>query len=270
MKKILLLPLLFLVACGSSSSQGIHNPTKTEPTKTEPTLDNKINKIDTKGWIVYDDDGEGTFLPELLSISSASIKNLNTITVKGHTIKLKPDDISRKGLYYTKNNEVTSRIVSGRKYGNFTFGAMNGPQIDSSLGNNITSHLTSVFVHGKETSLKQIKVMDGVATYEGDALIVRTGLAGVHQGDVTVTVNFAQKKLGGKLTGFNNNISDVLFSATIVGADFYGHKTNKYNDFNISYGYFYGENANEMGGVIKGTQAGGDYAASFGAKRTNE
>ncbi len=287
MKKVLLLlAISSLVGCGSSSSQGSHksndkpqkNNLTTKPTKPdnpqtpskpkEPSQSEKTKTFDTDGWIVSDYDGEGTFTPNILSLEKVRRDDLNVITINGQTIVLRPKGYNGKEAYYARNNGNISRAVSGGKYSDFIFGAVSGSQLDVKLGNDLNNaDIAATFSHGIKTPSEKISAKSGVALYKGDAFAVKEGVNGVQQGVANITVNFTQKKLGGTLSNFGKKVGDIVFQGDIIGNVFVGNKSNKYDDFNISYGDFYGKNGNELGGVVTGSQKDGDYAASFGAKK---
>lgn len=111
------------------------------------------------------------------------------------------------------------------------------------------------FVQGNPT---QTMPTQGVATYKGSAI---HGVMGdvdmlIETAAIQLQVNFDKKTIEGKV----NSLNPIQLSATISGNSFSGTK-----DDIQTMGYFYGDNAAEMGGIYANKNSA--ITGSFGAKK---
>ncbi len=217
--------LSFLVACGSSDSQGIYgtnDDAKPKP-KPEPSKPTRVS-----GYISKDK-----------GMDSVSGSDINSIHVAGQTIVIAQPGITSGGFTSIRDNNGVI-ITSGTKYQSSKFGMR-------------TKGLFNVFSQGYASNGIPDK---GTATYQGDAIGLFDDKLTV-KGKSQFVVDFRGKIVKGKLFDWDKKgVINVPVLAKIKGSSF--------SSFN-TLGRFYGENAKEMSGVSYYTENGHKLNSAFGA-----
>ena len=108
----------------------------------------------------------------------------------------------------------------------------------------------------------------GVVTYRGDSIITadtdKLPDEDYVKGSSTFTADFGNKKLTGTISAGNVNV--VTVDANISGNGFAGTaKSDLLNSQGTAEGKFYGENAKELGGLVKAND--NSWGGAFAAKK---
>ena len=268
------LAALTLAACGSSgggdAGSSSQAPTKdkqaaqaTQATKNQnnvsnsasPSLNNK-----TGGVIVIDSDNKGNVTTKTVALTSA---NLYKINVDGKDIPIGfGPGISARGWTVASAQTINGMKLNGKlevccgSYSNVRFGAIESqdPSQDDIL-----------FYNGYPTTSMP---SSGVASYVGDSIITadtdKLPDEDYVKGSSSFTADFGNKKLAGTISAANVDV--VKIDANISGNGFSGTaKSDLLNSQGTAEGKFYGENAKELGGLVKAND--NSWGAAFAAKK---
>ncbi|WP_416191212.1 Slam-dependent surface lipoprotein [Neisseria sp. CCUG12390] len=197
------------------------------------------------------------------SFQSLSGNSLDSIVIDGRTIAL--TDSGNVGSLFTKvtqNNGQSltyiSSIASGSYFSYMRFGS-------TSMNDAANSEFKAYnYVLGDVTPLSAMPT-NGTATYSGLSLLdnVGNGWAGL-EGTSKFNVDFGKKTINGTI---NHGPYNLGLGGTISGNSFNGTK-----DGLSMQGHFYGPQAQELGGIFKGSviEDGGSintFTGVFGAKK---
>ena len=268
------LAALTLAACGSSgggdAGSSSQAPTKdkqaaqaTQATKNQnnvsgsvsPSLNNK-----TGGVIVIDSDNKGNVTTKTVALTSA---NLYKINVDGKDIPIGfGPGISARDWTAASAQTINGMKLNGKlevccgSYSNVRFGAIESqdPSQDDIL-----------FYNGYPTTSMP---SSGVASYVGDSIITadtdKLPDEDYVKGSSSFTADFGNKKLAGTISAANVDV--VKIDANISGNGFSGTaKSDLLNSQGTAEGKFYGENAKELGGLVKAND--NSWGAAFAAKK---
>lgn len=175
-------------------------------------------------------------------------KNIASIVINGQAIDFIPAGFSVGSIDLRANN--MARVGSGN----------NGRNLIHSYygylkeGTNGTPHL---FSQGNVTTAMP---QSGKANYTGNAVNVSTSADGKSHAISTSTANFSVDFGAKTLTGQINSANKVELAGTIKNNGFSGTKNGITTN-----GYFYGNNAAELGGTYK--NANGTISGAYGAKK---
>lgn len=178
--------------------------------------------------------------------------SIATLTANGQELAVQLPGIISGGFTQltgntTYNGKSYSRfIVSGTRYVNSKFGYITEGQKDY------------IFSHGAPTANMPAS---GRVEYDGDALIGKAGSVSV--ADADFVADFGQKTLTGSIT--RDSQSTFAFNPIAINATISGNTFAANNGAITSSGYFYGNNAAEIGGVFSDSSQG--IAGSFGARK---
>ena len=268
------LAALTLAACGSSgggdAGSSSQAPTKDKQTaQATQTTKNKNNVSDsaspslnnkTGGVIVIDSDNKGNVTTKTVALTSA---NLYKINVDGKDIPIGfGPGISARGWTVASAQTINGMKLNGKlevccgSYSNVRFGAIESqdPSQDDIL-----------FYNGYPTTSMP---SSGVASYVGDSIITadtdKLPDEDYVKGSSSFTADFGNKKLTGTISAANVDV--VKVDANISGNSFAGTaKSDLLNSQGTAEGKFYGENAKELGGLVKAND--NSWGAAFAAKK---
>ena len=268
------LAALTLAACGSSgggdAGSSSQAPTKdkqaaqaTQATKNQNNVSGSVSPSSnnkTGGVIVIDSDNKGNVTTKTVALTSA---NLYKINVDGKDIPIGfGPGISARGWTVASAQTINGMKLNGKlevccgSYSNVRFGAIESqdPSQDDIL-----------FYNGYPTTSMP---SSGVASYVGDSIITadtdKLPDEDYVKGSSSFTADFGNKKLAGTISAANIDV--VKIDANISGNGFSGTaKSDLLNSQGTAEGKFYGENAKELGGLVKAND--NSWGAAFAAKK---
>ena len=268
------LAALTLAACGSSgggdAGSSSQAPTKdkqatqaTQATKNQNNVSGSVSPSSnnkTGGVIVIDSDNKGNVTTKTVALTSA---NLYKINVDGKDIPIGfGPGISSGDWAVSKAQTINGMKLNGKlevccgSYSNVRFGAIESqdPSQDDIL-----------FYNGYPTTSMP---SSGVASYVGDSIITadtdKLPDEDYVKGSSSFTADFGNKKLAGTISAANVDV--VKIDANISGNGFSGTaKSDLLNSQGTAEGKFYGENAKELGGLVKAND--NSWGAAFAAKK---
>jgi len=199
-------------------------------------------------------------------VHQLSTDNIYVLNINGKRIDIAPEGVNPGYTYLNKDGEI--RLSTGA----FVNGVVFQDSMQNGIYQNQKDGKTYVYIQGELTPIDNIP-KSGEARYLGlssyhvnnytlhegslDGAPPRFGIVGVD-----MTANFEDKTVAGHLlhtiAAANNNVVAEL-EGTISGNQFSGTK----NDTKLQ-GAFFGENANEMGGVYINEKEG--FSGAFSAK----
>ena len=199
-------------------------------------------------------------------VHQLSTDNIYVLNINGKRIDIAPEGVNPGYTYLNKDGEI--RLSTGA----FVNGVVFQDSMQNGIYQNQKDGKTYVYIQGELTPIDNIP-KSGEARYLGlssyhvnnytlhegslDGAPPRFGIVGVD-----MTANFEDKTVAGHLVhtsaAKNNNVLAEL-EGTISGNQFSGTK----NDTKLQ-GAFFGENANEMGGVYINEKEG--FSGAFSAK----
>ena len=200
-------------------------------------------------------------------VHQLSTDNIYVLNINGKRIDIAPEGVNPGYTYLEKDGEI--RLSTGA----FVNGVVFQDSMQNGIYQNQKDGKTYVYIQGELTPTDNIP-KNGTARYLGlssyhvdnrtlhegaldpvDGAPPRFGIVGVD-----MTANFEDKTVEGRLlhTAALNNVQAEL-EGTISGNQFSGTK----NDTKLQ-GAFFGENANEMGGVYINEKEG--FSGAFSAK----
>lgn len=200
-------------------------------------------------------------------VHQLSTDNIYVLNINGKRIDIAPEGVNPGYTYLNKDGEI--RLSTGA----FVNGVVFQDSMQNGIYQNQKDGKTYVYIQGELTPTDNIP-KNGTARYLGlssyhvdnrtlhegaldpvDGAPPRFGIVGVD-----MTANFEDKTVEGRLlhTAALNNVQAEL-EGTISGNQFSGTK----NDTKLQ-GAFFGENANEMGGVYINEKEG--FSGAFSAK----
>ena len=251
------LTALTLAACGSSgggdAGSSSQAPTKdnqaaqaTQSAKNQsnsvsPSSDNK-----TGGAIVVDSDNKGNVTAKTVALTSPDLYKIN-VDGKDIPIGFGPG-ISSRGWTVASAQTINGMKLNGKlevccgSYSNVRFGAIESQD---------PSQDDIFFYNGYPTTSMP---SSGVASYSGDSIISadtdKLPDEDYLKGSSSFTADFGNKKLTGTISA--GNVDVVKVDANISGNGFAGTaKSDLLNSQGTAEGKFYGENAKELGGLVK-------------------
>lgn len=267
------LATLTLAACGSSGggdagsrSQAptkdkpatqANQPTKKQNNSNTPMLPSSNNK--TGGVIVVDNEGDNVVTKNIALTSP----NLYKINVDGKDIPIGfGPGISSVGWAVSKAQTINGMKLNGKlevccgTYSNVRFGAIESQD---------PSQDDIFFYNGYPTTSMP---SSSVVTYRGDSIISadtdKLPDEDYLKGSSTFTADFGNKKLTGTISA--GNVDVVTVDAKISGNGFAGTaKSALLNSQGTAEGKFYGENAKELGGLVKAND--NSWGGTFAAKK---
>ena len=267
------LATLTLAACGSSGggdagsrSQAptkdkpatqANQPTKKQNNSNTPMLPSSNNK--TGGVIVVDNEGDNVVTKNIALTSP----NLYKINVDGKDIPIGfGPGISSVGWAVSKAQTINGMKLNGKlevccgTYSNVRFGAIDSQD---------PSQDDIFFYNGYPTTSMP---SSSVVTYRGDSIISadtdKLPDEDYLKGSSTFTADFGNKKLTGTISA--GNVDVVTVDAKISGNGFAGTaKSALLNSQGTAEGKFYGENAKELGGLVKAND--NSWGGTFAAKK---
>lgn len=268
------LAALTLAACGSSgggdAGSSSQAPTKdkqaaqaTQATKNQNNVSGSVSPSSnnkTGGVIVIDSDNKGNVTTKTVALTSA---NLYKINVDGKDIPIGfGPGISARDWTVASAQTINGMKLNGKlevccgSYSNVRFGAIESqdPSQDDIL-----------FYNGYPTTSMP---SSGVASYVGDSIITadtdKLPDEDYVKGSSSFTADFGNKKLAGTISAANVDV--VKIDANISGNGFSGTaKSDLLNSQGTAEGKFYGENAKELGGLVKAND--NSWGAAFAAKK---
>ena len=268
------LSALTLAACGSSgggdAGSSSQAPTKdkqaaqaTQTTKNQNNVSGSVSPSSnnkTGGVIVIDSDNKGNVTTKTVALTSA---NLYKINVDGKDIPIGfGPGISARDWTVASAQTINGMKLNGKlevccgSYSNVRFGAIESqdPSQDDIL-----------FYNGYPTTSMP---SSGVASYVGDSIITadtdKLPDEDYVKGSSSFTADFGNKKLAGTISVANVDL--VKIDANISGNGFSGTaKSDLLNSQGTAEGKFYGENAKELGGLVKAND--NSWGAAFAAKK---
>ena len=268
------LAALTLAACGSSgggdAGSSSQAPTKdkqaaqaTQATKNQNNVSGSVSPSSnnkTGGVIVIDSDNKGNVTTKTVALTSA---NLYKINVDGKDIPIGfGPGISARDWTVASAQTINGMKLNGKlevccgSYSNVRFGAIESqdPSQDDIL-----------FYNGYPTTSMP---SSGVASYVGDSIITadtdKLPDEDYVKGSSSFTADFGNKKLAGTISAANIDV--VKIDANISGNGFSGTaKSDLLNSQGTAEGKFYGENAKELGGLVKAND--NSWGAAFAAKK---
>ena len=268
------LAALTLAACGSSgggdAGSSSQAPTKdkqaaqaTQTTKNQNNVSGSVSPSSnnkTGGVIIIDSDNKGNVTTKTVALTSA---NLYKINVDGKDIPIGfGPGISARGWTVASAQTINGMKLNGKlevccgSYSNVRFGAIESqdPSQDDIL-----------FYNGYPTTSMP---SSGVASYVGDSIITadtdKLPDEDYVKGSSSFTADFGNKKLAGTISAANVDV--VKIDANISGNGFSGTaKSDLLNSQGTAEGKFYGENAKELGGLVKAND--NSWGAAFAAKK---
>ena len=267
------LATLTLAACGSSGggdagsrSQAptkdkpatqANQPTKKQNNSNTPMLLSSNNK--TGGVIVVDNEGDNVVTKNIALTSP----NLYKINVDGKDIPIGfGPGISSVGWAVSKAQTINGMKLNGKlevccgTYSNVRFGAIESQD---------PSQDDIFFYNGYPTTSMP---SSSVVTYRGDSIISadtdKLPDEDYLKGSSIFTADFGNKKLTGTISA--GNVDVVTVDAKISGNGFAGTaKSALLNSQGTAEGKFYGENAKELGGLVKAND--NSWGGTFAAKK---
>ena len=267
------LATLTLAACGSSGggdagsrSQAptkdkpatqANQPTKKQNNSNTPMLPSSNNK--TGGVIVVDNEGDNVVTKNIALTSP----NLYKINVDGKDIPIGfGPGISSVDWAVSKAHTINGMKLNGKlevccgTYSNVRFGAIESQD---------PSQDDIFFYNGYPTTSMP---SSSVVTYRGDSIISadtdKLPDEDYLKGSSTFTADFGNKKLTGTISA--GNVDVVTVDAKISGNGFAGTaKSALLNSQGTAEGKFYGENAKELGGLVKAND--NSWGGTFAAKK---
>ena len=267
------LATLTLAACGSSGggdagsrSQAptkdkpatqANQPTKKQNNSNTPMLPSSNNK--TGGVIVVDNEGDNV-VTKNIALTSPDLYKIN-VDGKDIPIGFGPG-ISSVGWAVSKAQTINGMKLNGKlevccgTYSNVRFGAIESQD---------PSQDDIFFYNGYPTTSMP---SSSVVTYRGDSIISadtdKLPDEDYLKGSSTFTADFGNKKLTGTISA--GNVDVVTVDAKISGNGFAGTaKSALLNSQGSAEGKFYGENAKELGGLVKAND--NSWGGTFAAKK---
>ena len=267
------LATLTLAACGSSGggdagsrSQAptkdkptaqANQPTKKQNNSNTPMLPSSNNK--TGGVIVVDNEGDNV-VTKNIALTSPDLYKIN-VDGKDIPIGFGPG-FGSVGWAGTKAQTLNGMKLNGKlevccgTYSNVRFGAIESQD---------PSQNDILFYNGYPTTSMP---SSGVVTYRGDSIITadtdKLPDEDYVKGSSTFTADFGNKKLTGTISA--GNVDVVTVDANISENGFAGTaKSDLLNSQGTAEGKFYGENAKELGGLVKAND--NSWGGAFAAKK---
>lgn len=267
------LATLTLAACGSSGggdagsrSQAptkdkptaqANQPTKKQNNSNTPMLPSSNNK--TGGVIVVDNEGDNV-VTKNIALTSPDLYKIN-VDGKDIPIGFGPG-FGSVGWAGTKAQTLNGMKLNGKlevccgTYSNVRFGAIESQD---------PSQNDILFYNGYPTTSMP---SSGVVTYRGDSIITadtdKLPNEDYVKGSSTFTADFGNKKLTGTISA--GNVDVVTVDANISENGFAGTaKSDLLNSQGTAEGKFYGENAKELGGLVKAND--NSWGGAFAAKK---
>ena len=267
------LAALTLAACGSSGggdagsrSQAptkdkptaqANQPTKKQNNSNTPMLPSSNNK--TGGVIVVDNEGDNV-VTKNIALTSPDLYKIN-VDGKDIPIGFGPG-FGSVGWAGTKAQTLNGMKLNGKlevccgTYSNVRFGAIESQD---------PSRNDILFYNGYPTTSMP---SSGVVTYRGDSIITadtdKLPDEDYVKGSSTFTADFGNKKLTGTISA--GNVDVVTVDANISENGFAGTaKSDLLNSQGTAEGKFYGENAKELGGLVKAND--NSWGGAFAAKK---
>lgn len=261
------LATLTLAACGSSGGSDNSAPDNGQ---------NQINSTapgnNNPGQV--SSNGTGAALVATGKDNNANVKranltdyNLETLSIDGKTVRIAPP--SNGGTIFSGGWTKYGAGVTfnGYKFPN-TVSVCCGKYTDvriGAIGSTNPGQEDILFYNGNPT--KSMPSL-GVVTYIGDSVISahtdKLPDEDYVKGSSTFTADFGNKKLTGTISAGNVNV--VTVDANISGNGFAGTaKSDLLNSQGTAEGKFYGENAKELGGLVKAND--NSWRGAFAAKK---
>ena len=267
------LATLTLAACGSSGGDDAgsrsqaptkdkpatqaNQPTKKQNNSNTPVLPSSNNK--TGGVIVVDNEGDNV-VTKNIALTSPDLYKIN-VDGKDIPIGFGPG-IGSVGWAGSEAQTINGMKLNGKlevccgTYSNVRFGAIESQD---------ASQNDIFFYNGYPTTSIP---SSGVVTYRGDSIIAaktdKLPDEDYVKGSSTFTADFGNKKLTGTISAGNVNV--VTVDANISGNGFAGTaKSDLLNSQGTAEGKFYGENAKELGGLVKAND--NSWGGAFAAKK---
>ena len=234
-----------------------NQPTKKQNNSNTPMLLSSNNK--TGGVIVVDNEGDNVVTKNIALTSP----NLYKINVDGKDIPIGfGPGISSVGWAVSKAQTINGMKLNGKlevccgTYSNVRFGAIESQD---------PSQDDIFFYNGYPTTSMP---SSSVVTYRGDSIISadtdKLPDEDYLKGSSIFTADFGNKKLTGTISA--GNVDVVTVDAKISGNGFAGTaKSALLNSQGTAEGKFYGENAKELGGLVKAND--NSWGGTFAAKK---
>ena len=267
------LATLTLAACGSSGGDDAgsrsqaptkdkpatqaNQPTKKQNNSNTPVLPSSNNK--TGGVIVVDNEGDNV-VTKNIALTSPDLYKIN-VDGKDIPIGFGPG-IGSVGWAGSEAQTINGMKLNGKlevccgTYSNVRFGAIESQD---------PSQDDIFFYNGYPTTSMP---SSSVVTYRGDSIISadtdKLPDEDYLKGSSTFTADFGNKKLTGTISA--GNVDVVTVDAKISGNGFAGTaKSALLNSQGTAEGKFYGENAKELGGLVKAND--NSWGGTFAAKK---
>ena len=210
--------------------------------------------------IVVDSDNKGNVTAKTVALTSPDLYKIN-VDGKDIPIGFGPG-ISSRGWTVASAQTINGMKLNGKlevccgSYSNVRFGAIESQD---------PSQDDIFFYNGYPTTSMP---SSGVASYSGDSIISadtdKLPDEDYVKGSSTFSADFGNKKLTGTISA--GNVDVVKVDANISGNGFAGTaKSDLLNSQGTAEGKFYGENAKELGGLVKAND--NSWGAAFAAKK---
>ena len=265
------LATLTLAACGSSGGSDNSAPDngQNQINSTAPGNNNPV-QVSSNGT----GNGTGAALVTTGEDNNANVKranltdyNLETLSIDGKTVRIAPPS-NGSTIFSGSWTEYGAGVTfNGYKFPN-TVSVCCGKYTDvriGAIGSTEAGQEDILFYNGNPTKSMP---SSGVVTYRGDSIIAaktdKLPDEDYVKGSSTFTADFGNKKLTGTISAGNVNV--VTVDAKISGNGFAGTaKSDLLNSQGTAEGKFYGENAKELGGLVKANN--NSWNGTFAAKK---
>ena len=265
------LATLTLAACGSSGGSDNSAPDngQNQINSTAPGNNNPV-QVSSNGT----GNGTGAALVTTGEDNNANVKranltdyNLETLSIDGKTVRIAPPS-NGSTIFSGSWTEYSAGVTfNGYKFPN-TVSVCCGKYTDvriGAIGSTEAGQEDILFYNGNPTKSMP---SSGVVTYRGDSVISadtdKLPDEEYVKGSSTFTADFGNKKLTGTISAGNVNV--VTVDAKISGNGFAGTaKSDLLNSQGTAEGKFYGENAKELGGLVKANN--NSWNGTFAAKK---
>ena len=261
------LATLTLAACGSSGGSDNSAPDngQNQINSTAPGNNNPVQVSSNETGAALVATGED----DNANIKRANLTdyNLETLSIDGKTVRIAPP--SNGGNIFSGSwTEYGSGVTfNGYKFPN-NVSVCCGKYTNVRIGtiSNIEAGQEDIFFYNGNPAKSMPS--SGVVTYRGDSVISadtdKLPDEDYIKGSSTFTADFSNKELTGTISA--GNVDVVTVDAKISGNSFAGTaKSDLLNSQGTAEGKFYGENAKELGGLVKAND--NSWAGAFAAKK---
>ena len=194
----------------------------------------------------------------IIDTGTDSISNIETVTLStDYTFNRHEYEIPEEGFIYTNQVSISELALPG-PYQHLTWGEWSSDNFVDDLSSGFPYFRSGVWVIGQKTTSDELAFKEGTATFSGDLIGSVSGSGSAERagsGQIDIHVDFTSEDINGRFVFWENNKPNALSRVQVFDSEILSFGDGLgFNDGWTHWeirGYFFGDDASEVGGTVR-------------------